>query len=397
MTQHHQYSLEARASIRSLPGSLIREVANSAMGRSDVLPFWFGESDQKTAAFIRAEASRSLEDGETQYSQNLGRPYLREAIASYLSGLHKKPVDVDRVAAISSGVTSIMLASELLVEPQDRVVAITPLWPNVCAIPQIFGARVERVPLSVREGRWSLDLDRLIDALTPNTKLLIINSPNNPTGWTINEDAVDAILWHCRRHGIWVLCDDVYERLVYDIAQTSAPSFLSRYEDGDRIISVNSFSKAWAMTGWRAGWMVVPKELMGDLSKVIEYSFSCMFEPVQRAAALALREGEPEVSRIRRILSHSRTVLVDALKAIPGVEVPDAGGAMYAFFRIEGESNSLELAKRLVSDVGLGLAPGLAFGSEGDGWLRWCHAVASDQKLLAGVERLETFLRRRRG
>jgi aspartate aminotransferase len=396
MTQHPTYAPQARASIQSLPGSLIREVANSAMGRTDVLPFWFGESDQKTAEFIRAEASRSLAEGETMYSQNLGRPYLREAIAAYLSGLHSRPVEVDRIAAVSSGVTSILLATELLVGPQDRVVAITPLWPNICAIPQIFGATVERVPLSVRNGRWSLDLQRLIDALTPSTKLLIINSPNNPTGWTIDDEAVDAILLHCRRNGIWVLCDDVYERLVYDVSRRSAPSFLSRYEDGDRIISVNSFSKAWAMTGWRAGWMVVPKELTGDLSKLIEYSISCMFEPVQRAAALALRDGEQEVSRIRTIVSHSRTVLVDALKAVPGVEVPDAGGAMYAFFRVEGESNSLELAKRLVSDVGLGLAPGLAFGSEGDGWLRWCHAVSSDQRLLEGVERLETFLGRRR-
>lgn len=388
--------VQARPAVHQLAGSLIREVANSAMGRADVLPFWFGESDQPTADYIRAAAVQSLDAGETFYSQNLGRPYLREAIASYLSRLHGRPLDAARVGVVASGDTGLMVTMQLLLSPGDRVVAVTPLWPNICEMPRVLGAEVVRVPLSSTEGRWHLDLDRLLAALTPETRLLIVNSPSNPTGWTIEEAQVDALLAHCRRHGIWVLSDDVYERLVYDPAWASAPSFLRRYEEGDRIVSVNSFSKAWRMTGWRAGWMVVPEVLADDLAKLIEYNFSCVFEPVQRAAVAALEQGEPDVARLRTELQSTRRVLSEALRALPGVEVPEAGGAMYAFFRLDGFADSLDLAKRLVAEVGLGLAPGAAFGPEGDGWLRWCHAVSDPQKLLAGVDRLASFVTRHR-
>ncbi|MBV2143026.1 pyridoxal phosphate-dependent aminotransferase [Falsochrobactrum sp. TDYN1] len=391
MNIHPSFPIEARPQVQALSSSLIREVANSAMGQSHVLPFWFGESDRPTPGFICEEAVRSLQSGETFYSQNLGRHYFREAIAEYLGNLHERPIDIERVAAIGSGVSGLMIASQLLLSPNDKVVAITPLWPNVCEIPRILGARVERVALDVAQGRWSLDLDKLFAALTPDTRALFINSPNNPTGWTIDEESIVAILAHCRKHGIWVFCDDVYERLVYDPAQRSAPSFQRYYEEGDRIISVNSFSKAWSMTGWRAGWILGPKALGDDLAKLIEYNFSCIFEPTQRAATIALKQGETEVMNMRQQLVRTRAVLQSALKGFDGVEVPDAGGAMYVFFRVSGFTDTLALAKQLLSEVGLGLAPGGAFGPEGNGWLRWCHAVQED-KLLDGIDRFSSFL-----
>ena len=381
----------SRPAIQQLQTSLIREVANAAMGRADVLPFWFGESDRPTPEFIRNAAIASLSSGETFYSQNLGRPYLREAIATYLRDLHGTPIEPSRIAAVGSGVNGLMLAMQLVVSAGDRVVAVTPLWPNVVEIPKILGAEVHRVPLVVANGKWSLDLDRLLAALTPDTRLVIINSPNNPTGWTIEDAQVDAILAHCRKHGIWVLADDVYERLVHDPARRSAPSFLAHYQPGDRILSVNSFSKAWSMTGWRAGWIAAQDALMGDLGKIIEYNTSCILEPVQRAATVAIQQGETEVAALRQRLTTTRNLLVDELTAMPGIVVPDAGGAMYVFFRIEGFDDTLTLARRLVEEVGLGLAPGGAFGPEGNGWLRWCHATEPD-KLRDGAARLRKFL-----
>jgi aspartate/methionine/tyrosine aminotransferase len=362
------------------------------MGRQDVLPFWFGESDQPTPGFIRDAAAQSLRQGETFYTQNLGRPYLREAVAAYLSRLHARPVAVDRIAVTGSGVSALMLAAQLLLSPADRVVAVTPLWPNLVEIPRILGAHVHRVGLHVERGRWALDLDRLIAALTPETRLLLLNSPNNPTGWTLDEPGLQAILAHCRRHGIWILADDVYERLVHDPVRGSAPSFLRFYEEGDRVLSVNSFSKAWSMTGWRMGWITAPASLTDDLGKLLEYNTSCVAEPAQRAGAAALVQGEDEVARLRAHLARTRDFLVRRLSGMPGIEVPEAGGAMYAFFRIQGRHDSVQLARQLVAHAGLGLAPGLAFGPEGEGWLRWCHAVRMEA-LELGTQRLDQFLR----
>jgi aspartate/methionine/tyrosine aminotransferase len=361
------------------------------MGRSDILPFWFGESDQPTPAFIREAAIASLQAGETFYSENLGRPYLREAIAAYLADLHGREIGKNRVAVTSSGDSALMLANQLLVSPGDRVVAVTPLWPNAVEMPRIVGGLVDRVPLEVQDGRWTLPLEKLLAALTPDTRMLILNSPNNPTGWTIQRDEQRAVLGHCLRLGIWILADDVYERLVFTDGLESAPSFLTLTEDGDRLIVVNSFSKAWSMTGWRVGWMVSPSALMPDLSPLIEYNTSCVPEFTQRGATKALQLGEPDVLRLRDDLAETKTKLTAGLRQLPGVEAPEGDGAMYIFLRIAGHQDSLHLAKQLIEEVGLGLAPGRAFGPEAEGWLRWCYA-ASWLKNQQGIERLGKFL-----
>jgi aspartate aminotransferase len=371
--------------------SLVRAVANTAMGRENVLPFWFGESDRATPEFIREAAIRSIRDGETFYSENLGRAYLRQAIATYLSNLHRRPIAMKRVAVTASGVSALMVASQLLVSPGDRVVTVTPLWPNAVEIPKVIGGEVTCVPLEVQNGRWSLPLERLLAALQPGTRMLILNSPNNPTGWTIQLAEQRAILDHCRRHGIWILADDVYERLVYADGMHSAPSFLNLAEDEDRLIVVNSFSKAWSMTGWRAGWMVSPSFVMQDLAALIEFNTSCVSEFTQRAGTIALEQGESYVLALRSELKATKLKLTEALRAMPGLEVPETDGAMYLFLRVIGQDDSLRLAKQLIEEVGLGLAPGRAFGPEGEGWLRWCYASAW-AKNEAGIERLSQFL-----
>jgi len=373
--------------------SLIRAVANTAMGRQDVLAFWFGESDQATPSFIREAAIASLRDGETFYSENLGRLYLRQAIATYLTDLHHLPITTDRIAVTSSGVSALMLASQLLVAPGDRVVAVTPLWPNAVEIPKVVHGRVTSISLEVKDGRWTLPLDKLLHALTPGTRMLVLNSPNNPTGWTIQRGEQVAILEHCRRHGIWIIADDVYERLVYADEMRSAPSFLTLTDEHERLIVINSFSKAWTMTGWRLGWMVTPPAILPDLGSLLEYNTSCVSEFTQRAGAAAMQQGEPYVSKQRAELAGTKAKLSAALKHLPGLEVPQADGAMYLFLRVAGESDSVSLAKRLIEEAGLGLAPGRAFGPEGEGWLRWCYA-ADWKKIESGIERLARFLAR---
>lgn len=384
----------ARQAVQDLGGSRIREVANASMGRADILKFWFGESDQPTPEFIRAAAIGSLASEHTFYTQNLGLPELRDAIAAYSGQLHDTPLDSGRVAVTASGVSAIMIAAQAVLSRGDRVVVVTPVWPNVVEIQHILGAEVERVPLVISDGRWALDLDRLLAALTPDTAMLVINSPNNPTGWTMPAEQQAQVMAHCRRLGIWVLADEVYERLVYS-GERAAPS-LRRLCDGvDRLIVVNSFSKSWRMTGWRLGWLTLPLALVGQVEKLIEYNTSCAPEFVQRGALAALTSprGEQMVADAVAELERSRATLHQGLSELGGIVAPLGEGAMYAFFRSEAQVDSVALAKRLVVEAGLGLAPGVAFGPEGEGWLRWCYA-ASPQRITEGLERLGRFLGR---
>ncbi len=388
------HELHARGTVRALVASQIREVANAGLGDPDILAFWFGEPDEVTPAYIRDAAVASLAAGETFYTQNFGIPELRDAIADYLSRL-RRPVAPGNVAVTASGMSALMLCVEALIDAGDRVVCVTPLWPNLTEIPKILGAEVVRVPLEFGEGGWRLDVDRLIAALAPGTRAVMINSPNNPTGWTLDSEARDAILAHCRRHGIWIIADDVYERLYYagSGAVAVAPSFLDRADPSDRVVSINSFSKAWLMTGWRLGWIVAPSELMPDLGKLIEYNTSCSPVFVQRAGVVAIRDGEPTVLRTLERFRAARDFLVENLAAIRGVHAALPPGAMYVFFRVDGVTDSLVFCKRLVREAKLGLAPGSAFGPEGQGFVRWCFAAAED-RLAEGVQRLEAFLAR---
>ena len=382
-------ALSARAAVRALAASKIRELYNEGIGRSDVLAFWVGEPDEPTPGFIRKAGMNSIAAGEVLYTHNFGIPELREALAGYMTRLHR-PIDPGQIAATSSGVSALMLASQLLLDPGDRVVAVVPLWPNLQEIPKILGAQVVKVSLEFSPQGWRLDLDRLIDALQPGTKALYLNSPNNPTGWTVSTEQIGEILRHCRRHGIWIVADDAYERLYFGKSGV-APSFLDVCDADDRVISANTFSKSWLMTGWRLGWLTVPAPLAADLGTLIEYNTSCAPVFVQRAGVVAVKEGEPIIARTLSRFRRAREYMVKTLPTIPGVRVAEPSGTMYVFFAIDGMTDSLAFCKKLVREQGLGLAPGSAFGPEGEGYLRWCFA-ASQERLADGVERLRKAL-----
>jgi aspartate/methionine/tyrosine aminotransferase len=378
-----------RQVIAELPGSKIREVANAGLGRADVLPFWFGESDEVTPDFIREAAVRSLHDGETFYAHNLGIPELRAALSAYIGSLHR-PVDAGRIAVTSSGVSALMLAMQALAGAGDEVVAVVPVWPNLTAQPAILGARVTRVPLKPQGGAWKLDLEALLAAVTPQSKVLLVNAPNNPTGWTLSRAEQETILAHCRRTGTWIIADEVYERVYF--AGVCAPSFLDIAEPDDRLIVAHSFSKSFLMTGWRLGWLVVPPTMTEAFGKLIEFNTSCAPTFVQRAGLAALAGANEFVPGLVQRLKGCRDTLLPQLAALPGVQVAVPDGGMYAFFRVAGQDDSLAFAKRLVTEAGLGLAPGVAFGEEAEGWLRWCFASKQPERLTDGVGRLRRHL-----
>jgi aspartate/methionine/tyrosine aminotransferase len=381
-----------REAIHNLEASKIREVANAGMGRDDVLAFWFGESDEVTPEVIRQAAIESLQRGETFYAHNLGLPELREAIARYTGALHPA-VDAARIAVTSGGVSALMLAVQALVDAGDEVVAVTPVWPNLTAQPAIMGARVRTLPLVPVNGQWTLDLPALRAAVTSATKVLIVNAPNNPTGWTMARDEQQAVLDHCRQTGTWILADEVYERLYYEpTANGCAPSFLDISKPDDRLVVTHSFSKSFLMTGWRLGWLVLPPSMVEGIGKLIEFNTSCASVFTQRAAVAAIEHTGEITPRVVAHLKQCRDTLVPLLAALPGVQVAPAKGGMYAFFRLEGFDDSLEVARRLVAEAGLGLAPGNAFAPEAQGWLRWCFASKDPQRLVQGVERLRSWL-----
>ncbi len=392
-----------RQAVVNLEESMIRQVANAGMGRSDVLKFWFGESDEVTPQFIRDAAALSLQNGETFYAQNLGLPELREAIANYATGLRTvgvQPIITGRVAVTAGGVNALMVAVQALVNSGDEVVVITPVWPNLTGQPAIMGAVVKSVSLKPLAGQWQLDMNELLAAVTPATKLLVINAPNNPTGWTLTRAEQEVILAHCRKTGTWILADEVYERLYFEPTPNGcAPSFLDISAVDDRVVVVNSFSKSFLMTGWRLGWLVMPPDMTEQVGKLLEYNTSCSPVFIQKAGLVAIQRTLDITPRVVAHLKTCRDTLLPLLQAVPGVQVAPAKGGMYAFFRLEDQArfgDSLAVAKSLVLEAGLGLAPGNAFmvnpDADAQGWLRWCFASQDLARLGQGVKRLEHWL-----
>ena len=392
-----------RQAVLNLEESMIRQVANAGLGRSDVLKFWFGESDEVTPSFIREAAIISLQQGETFYAHNLGLPELREAISLYATGLRcagAAPIGVDRIAVTSGGVNALMLAVQALVDAGDEVVAVTPVWPNLTAQPLIMGAKLRCVSLKPLAGQWQLDMAELLAAITLQTKLLIINAPNNPTGWTLSRTEQETLLAHCRGTGTWILADEVYERLYFEPTENGcAPSFLDIAQADDRLVVAHSFSKSFLMTGWRLGWLVMPPTMTPHVGKLLEFNTSCAPVFVQRAALAGMQQTSEVTPQLVAHLKTCRDTLVPLLQAVPGVELVPAKGGMYAFFRLTDQDrfgDSLVTAKRLVVEAGLGLAPGNAFmvnpAPEAQGWLRWCFASKDLDRLRQGVQRLAGWL-----
>lgn len=381
----HDLPAPIRPTIAAMPGSRIRQVSEGAFHRPGLVPLWFGESDRPTPQFICDAAARAMREGHTFYTPNRGIPALREAIAGYLTGLGRRAIDVERVNVTASGVSAIMMIMEAIVDPGDNVVLVTPVWPNCSDAVEAMGGEARRVALRPTDAGWALDLDRMFAAVDARTRAILVNTPGNPTGWMATADDLRAILDFCRKRRIWLIADEVYERLVYD--RRVSPSPLDVAAPDDPVISINSFSKSWCMTGWRLGWMIAPAALGETLGKINEFNMSGATTFVQHGGIAAIREGEPFVAEIVAQYGRARDMVIQRLRSLPRVRMPMPQAAFYTFFQVDGISDSLALARRIVDEAGVGLAPGIAFGPEGEGWLRLCFA-ASLPKLGDALDRL---------
>ena len=382
--------MSIRDTINSLQTSRIAEISAIGMGDPEVVALWYGEGDLPTPDFIARAAHEAMRAGETFYTYKAGLPELRQTIADHLTGLYERPVAMGRVAVTSAGINALMLVAQMLIDPGDNLVIVAPIWPNIAAVVSIMGGEPRLVSLDpTPEGGWRLDLEKIIAACDGRTKGIFVNSPANPTGWTATADETAALLDFARARGLWVVADEVYNRIVY--GNRVAPSFLAGAEPEDRLIVVNSFSKSWAMTGWRLGWIVLPEDLLPNLEKLIEFNTSGSPTFLQRAAITAIRDGEPFVRDFVARCRNAREAAIGALNSFRRVEVARPDGAFYAFFRIDGVTDSVAFAKETLARTKIGLAPGTAFGPMGEGYMRLCFA-RDPEFIAAAVERLRPVL-----
>jgi len=363
--------------LNHLQGSKIVAVARLAFGRPDTEFLCFGESDQQSPPGAITALTQALAQGETRYPDVRGLPPLRAALADYLSAIHVRPVPESRILVTASGMAALAVALSAVVRAGDRVVLHEPAWPNAGNAARLRGAEVIALPLDARQdGRFHLDLDKLDRALV-GARCFILNSPNNPTGWTATRGELQAILDLCRKHGCWLLSDEVYSRLVYD-GSGVAPSLLDIAEPHDRVIVCNSFSKTWVMTGWRLGWLVVPEGTRDDLAEVIEVTHSGVAPFIQHGGLAAVADNGT-LETFRAHCAEGRAITAAFLGALPGVHYASPDGAFYAFIKVDGMTDSVKVAQDLVVQNGIAIAPGVAFGESGEGWLRVCFAVAPDR------------------
>ena len=390
--QQRDWLKEIRSMAAGLENSGIVDVFNYGRNRPGLVPFWVGESDLPTPAFISDAAIEALQAGHTFYTYQRGIPQLRQAVADYLGRAFATNIDPERIIITGSGMQGLVETMQLLVGPGDNVVVVAPVWPNIMAAAEMQDASVKPVTLDFTDGVWQLDLERLFAAVGPRTSAIFINSPGNPTGWLLSRDDMIAVRDFCRERDLWIIADEVYNRFVYD--QPRGFSFLEIMQPDEKLIVTNTFSKNWLMTGWRVGWVVIPNApVLGQIyENLVQYNTSGVATFLQYGCIAALEQGDGLVREMVERCRVGRDIVCTALAELPRVEFARPDGAFYVFFRVTGEHDCVAFAKRMVDEANVGLAPGSAFGAGGRGFQRLCFA-SSHTTLQTGVERLAAAIK----
>jgi len=365
------------------------------MSMDGVLRLYFGESNLPTPEYIKQAAVQALADGYTFYTENAGLPSLRRAIARQYQKWHGVELDPEsEIVITASGVQALNVSLRAMVDPGDEALVLTPAWPNGSSILAMANAVVKQIPHPLCGDRYRIDFDALEAAVTPRTRVVLYTSPSNPLGWVATDDEQQRLLDFCRAHGLWLLADEVYDRLYYAgrTLGEPVPSILRKATRDDAVAVVHSFSKSYCMTGWRVGWLIARRDLGQKATQLNEFIISHAPTFAQKAAEIALEHGEAELVSMLGRLKENRDFCLRALRGMPGVTIPEPDGAFYLFPKIEGLTDSFEFCRRLLMETKVGLAPGVAFGAGGEGSVRICYAA--DRTILEpAMERLGRYLK----
>ena len=372
--------------VRHIPESATMKIADiAAKLRSegqDIISFSLGEPDFETPENIKRAAKTALDRGETHYTQGSGIPELREAIAEKLKNDNNLDVSPADVLVTTGAKQAIFEAICTLIDEGDEVLLLDPAWVSYSAIVKFAGGKPVMVPVSEQEGYVPVDLQ---SHMTRNTKLLILNSPCNPTGAVYGKNVVKAAAEAAEDHGVFVLSDEVYEKIIYGAKHHSIGSLIP-----DRTITINGFSKAYAMTGWRLGYATAPAPILQGMLKIQQHSVSNATSFVQRAGVEALRGDQGAVRAMVVEFKKRRDIMIDALRKM-GIECAPPRGAFYAFAKVSQFGNSVEVTEKLLRDALVAVTPGSAFGPNGEGYVRLSYAT-SRQNIEDGINRIEASL-----
>ena len=377
--------------IAGLSETPIAEVSMSVFGDPEVVPLWFGEGDLVTPDFVRDAAAKGLQAGETFYTWQRGIPELRAALSAYTERLYGVKCPVDRVTVTTGGMQAILLSCQLLLDPGDNIVIVSPIWPNITSATKLVRGEPKYVALDRKpDGRWTLDLQKVFDAVDDRTRAIFVNSPGNPTGWTMSSDEQRALLDFAKSRGVWIMADEVYARLIY--TRPVAPSFLEQAGPDDPLIVLNSFSKPWAMTGWRVGWLTHPAHLGEQFAKLVQINTSGVPHFLQRGAIAALDKGDGFITEMVERCRAGGELVFQRLSAHPRITIARPEGAFYAFFAVDGVKDTMAFCKSLAKDYKVGLAPGEAFAAGGPGNIRLCFAAGAE-RLSKALDRIEAAIK----
>lgn len=376
--------------INHLPKNPGVEMLRYGWTKENVISLAQGEGSLSTPSFIADAAMQAMKEGKTFYGPVLGQPLLRQEIANYYARIFNLSLPTNQIFITGSGTTAMDLALSAILDEGDEVVSVMPIWKNLLGAVALAKARIKQVPLGIENNQWSLDLDQLSDACTSRTRAILLVSPSNPTGWVISEEEIKSIMDFARDREIWIIADEVYNRILYN-GQKHAPSFLSYAKPEDQLFTINSFSKAWAMTGWRLGWLTGPNDAEEKVRDIALYNNMCPCTFSQFGAIAALRHGEDFIAEQITQWAKNREIIEEFFAKRPHCTLPEIEATFYAFFKVEGFDDCMVLSKKLIDEAGLSLAPGCSFGQNSKGYLRLCFAV-SEERLQNALERLASVI-----